>query len=133
MKKVMVFGTFDSLHPGHLNFFKQAKRIGNYLIVVVARDVNVKKIKGQLPRFNEDKRLSMLLAAEIADIAILGQIRNPYAVIRKYRPAIIALGYDQNSFTADLKKQFPNVKIVRLKPYKPEIYKSSITNKKLKK
>ena len=45
MKKVMVFGTFDGLHEGHLDFFRQAREYGDYLIVAVARDVNVKKIK----------------------------------------------------------------------------------------
>ena len=45
--KIMAFGTFDILHAGHLNFFKQARKLSKYpfLIVSVARDVNVKKIK----------------------------------------------------------------------------------------
>ena len=34
MKKVIVFGSFDYIHPGHLNFFEQAKSYGDYLIVV---------------------------------------------------------------------------------------------------
>lgn len=41
--KVMVFGTFAVLHPGRLYFFNQAKKHGDKLIAVVARDVNVKK------------------------------------------------------------------------------------------
>ena len=55
--KVMVFGTFDILHPGHLNFFKQAREFGNFLIAVIARDKTVLKIKGRLPKNNEKKRL----------------------------------------------------------------------------
>jgi len=128
-KKVIVFGTFDGLHAGHLNFFKQAKKLGDELIVVVARDVNVKKNKGKLPRFSERQRLSVILAKNVAEIAVLGQIRDPYAVIRKYQPDIIALGYDQNSFTNRLKIIFPKIKIVRLKPFKKRIYKSSLINK----
>ena len=34
MAKVMVFGTFDGVHPGHENFFEQAKQHGDYLIAV---------------------------------------------------------------------------------------------------
>ena len=41
----MLFGTFDGLHEGHFDLFRQAKKYGDYLVVVVARDVNVKKIK----------------------------------------------------------------------------------------
>ena len=41
----MVFGAFDCLHPGHLDFFKQAKKYGDYLIVSVGTDKNVKKIQ----------------------------------------------------------------------------------------
>ena len=41
----MVFGTFDILHQGHLDFFKQARKLvaNPFLVVSVARDVNVKK------------------------------------------------------------------------------------------
>ena len=41
----MVFGTFDGLHKGHLNFFKQAKKLAqkSFLIVSIARDLNVLK------------------------------------------------------------------------------------------
>ena len=58
MVRVMVFGTFDGLHQGHLNFFKQARNLSknSYLIVSVARDKNVKKIKGRLPYLNEKKK-----------------------------------------------------------------------------
>ena len=47
--RIMVFGTFDGIHRGHLHFFKQARGLvkNPYLIVSVARDVNVKRIKGR--------------------------------------------------------------------------------------
>ncbi len=124
----MVFGTFDGLHSGHLNFFKQAKKFGDYLVIVIARDKNVKKIKGCLPKFKEDKRLNKVRAIRVGEKVILGQLRDPYEVIRREKPAVICLGYDQNSFSADLAKKFPRIKIVRLRPYKPEVYKSSKIN-----
>jgi len=55
--KVLVFGTFDILHKGHLNFFKQAREHGDYLIAVVARDRTVKEIKGKPPIESEKERL----------------------------------------------------------------------------
>ena len=52
MTKVMVFGTFDYLHEGHKDFFRQAKQYGDELVVVVARDETVKQIKGKLQAFS---------------------------------------------------------------------------------
>jgi len=129
MKQIMVFGTFDGLHPGHLDFFKQAKDYGDYLTVVIARDINVKKIKGKLPKYSETERLKQIIALKQVDRPILGQIKDVYKVIRDEKPDIIALGYDQEKYTNNLVKKFPKIKIIRLKPYKPEIYKSSKLNK----
>ncbi len=130
MKQVLVFGTFDGLHPGHINFFEQAKKLGDELIVVVARDATVEKIKGRRPRKNENARLSDVKNAGIAGAVLLGNIGNPYEIIKKIKPDIIALGYDQNSFSAGLpefiKKDHLNIEIVRLSAFEPEIYKSSL-------
>jgi len=45
--KVLAFGTFDILHPGHEFYLKEAKKHGDILDVVVARDSTVEKIKGK--------------------------------------------------------------------------------------
>jgi len=50
-KKVLVFGTFDGLHEGHKNFFKQAREFGDFLVVVVGRDSTIVKTKGRPPKF----------------------------------------------------------------------------------
>lgn len=129
MKKILVFGTFDILHRGHLNFFKQAKKFGDFLIVVVARDKNVRKIKNHLPSNNEKKRLENLRQVKIVNQVVLGYIRDPYKIIEKIQPDMICLGYDQNSFTDNLEKELKARKIAcqvfRLKSFKPEKYKSS--------
>lgn len=130
MSKVMVFGTFDRMHKGHLDFFKQAREHSESLVVVVARDRNVEKFKGRLPRLNEKRRLREVSKAikRYGDIAILGNLQDPYQVIRTHKPDLICLGYDQNSFSTGLEEKFPKIKIVRLKPYKADIYKSSKMN-----
>ncbi len=117
----MVFGVFDVLHKGHLNFFEQARKYGDYLIVVVARDKTVKKIKGNFPRNNEKQRLKTI--RKYADKSVLGYIRDKYKVIRNFKPDIICLGYDQNASLKELRKF--KIPIKRLKPYKPNQYKSS--------
>jgi len=129
MKKVMVFGTFAILHPGHLYFLKEAKKCGNQLLVVIARDVNVKKIKGFFPKLNERGRFALVSALKIVDKAILGDKVNWYKVIVKYKPDVICLGYDQRepkNFYHELKSRGVDTKVIRLRPYKPKQYKSSI-------
>ncbi|HEX9664796.1 MAG TPA: adenylyltransferase/cytidyltransferase family protein [Patescibacteria group bacterium] len=130
MKKIMVFGTFDIIHPGHLNFFEQAKKQGDYLIVVVARDTNVRKVKSLSPQNNEQVRLKQLKKIMIIDRAVPGNIDDPYKVIIENKPDIICLGYDQKTFVdgllAKIKQgQIKDIKIVRLNSFKPEKYKSS--------
>lgn len=128
MKKVLVFGTFDQLHPGHLNFFKQAKKYG-FLFVVVARDQTVKKLKKKKTQQKEKIRQMTLKKTGLANKVLLGNLKNPYTIIKKIKPDVICLGYDQKFFIKDLPKKIKEfelkTKIVRLKAYKPNIYKSS--------
>lgn len=128
MKKVLVFGTFDIIHPGHLDFFRQAKKYGD-LLVVIGRDTTVKQVKGQKPRHSEKVRQKNVVKLKITDKVYLGNFLDPYKIIARIRPNIIALGYDQNSFTKDLKKELAKrklkVKIIRLQAHRPDKYKSS--------
>ena len=132
MTKVMVFGTFDGLHEGHLDFFRQAKEYGDYLIVAVARDVNVKKIKNKLPINNENERLAIVKQCGLVDEARLGYENDPYKIIKEVKPDVICIGYDQNSFNKNLEARLQemglDIKIYTLKAYKPEKFKSSIVN-----
>lgn len=135
-EKIMVFGTFDGVHQGHLNMFKQAKRLSKkpYLIVSIARDNNVFKIKNKLPYNKENKRKKLVEATQIPDKVILGSLKNYLEHIVKEAPNYIALGYDQIHYTENLKKDLKalglSTKIRRLKPYKENIYKNSLLNKK---
>ncbi len=119
----MVFGAFDPLHKGHLEFFKQASKLGDYLIVV-ARDLSIKKIKNRKPRFQEGERLKAVKEASGVDRAVLGDSNDYGKVIKDFQPDIIAIGYDQE-IPETLKNTLKKYKIVTLKPFKPEIYKSS--------
>lgn len=128
--KVMVFGTFDILHAGHENFFQQAGNLGNEVIAIVSRDETTMKLKGRPPHNNENIRVKNLKKTGFCSKVVLGSLGDKYKVIQKFRPDIIALGYDQFAFTYRLEKflidEKMNTKIERLKPYRPEIYKSSI-------
>jgi len=127
----MVFGTFDIFHKGHENFLQQAKKQGDFLIVVIARDKTVLAVKKNKPRNSEKKRLAVVEKSGLADKAILGNLQNKYAIIRKYKPDVIGLGYDQKSFTEELGKKLKELgldktRLVRLKSYYPKKYKSSL-------
>ncbi len=132
--RIMVFGTFDILHKGHLNFFKQARGLSNnpFLIVSVARDRNVKKIKGHKPANSEQTRLKFVALSDLVNKAVLGGVKNHLPHILKAKPSIIALGYDQTVYVKNLKQDLTkaglNVKVKRLKAFKPHLYKSSKLN-----
>ncbi len=135
-KKVMVFGTFDILHPGHTYLLRKAKKMGDYLTVVLARDETVGKVKGRYPLNKERQRQEKMAKSKLADKVVLGSRRNKYEVIKKYRPDVIVLGYDQRVFVDKLQEKLTEfdlaeTKIKRLPAYHPEKYKSSLLRKKL--
>lgn len=134
MKVVMVFGAFDGLHPGHLDFFRQAKEYADTLIVSVGTDKNVKEFKGRKPLFSEDERLALIKNCRIVDRAVLGREGNFFEDIKRYNPDMICLGYDQWAKEEDVKKSLRDVglsatRVVRLKSYKAKRAKSSIAKK----
>ena len=128
MKKVMCFGTFDLLHLGHLNYFEQAKKYGDYLIVVIARD-KTKQNQKKDTLFNEEERQKLVASLKIVDEAVLGYPENHFIIIKEKKPDVLCLGYDHPINEIELKKKlaqlglYPDIK--RIKAYRPEILKSS--------
>ncbi len=133
MIRVLVFGTFDGVHEGHRNMLAQAKELGDYLIVAVAPDNVVSEIKGKVCVNRSAQRIQAVRDERIADEVVLGdKLLSNWSVLKKYKPDIIALGYDQEELKAALGAHFENSekkpKLVMLKAFKPEKYKSSILN-----
>ena len=132
--RIMVFGTFDGLHKGHINFFKQARNFmkNSFLIVSIARDKNVIRIKGKSPFLDEKKRMILVKKSKLADKVVLSGIKNHIPHIVKENPNIIALGYDQKVYVKNLKKDLKKrgifVKVVRLKPFGEKTYKNHLLN-----
>jgi FAD synthetase len=126
MTTVICFGTFDHLHQGHLNYFSQAKSLGDYLIVVVARDKNTDKETTH----NEEERLNEVKKQKIVDEAILGDLEDKYKVIKEKEPDILCLGYDQEVDETKLKEDLAKLnlhpEIKRMKAYQEDKYKSSL-------
>jgi FAD synthetase len=130
VKTVMCFGTFDGLHPGHEDYFRQAREHGDRLIVVVARDATVVDVKGDLPSNNEQDRLMAVEDHALVDEAVLGHLDDKYRVIEEYQPDIICLGYDQETFTdtldVELTRRGLAATVVRCEAYFPDTFKSSL-------
>jgi len=146
MIKVLCFGTFDGVHDGHKAMLKQAKRLGNYLVAAVAPDAVVQELKGCIPKDTSARRISMLKDEHLADEVILADVEiNSWSILKRTKPNIIALGYDQQELRSSLEeyleKSYPEMeteegwqtnpkkpKIVMLSPHKPK----SLHNSKLR-
>ena len=136
-RKVMVFGTFDFFHQGHKNFFKQARKHGSYLIVVIAKDETVESVKKKKPFHSEKVRKKVVEESELTDLVVLGKLGDKFEVLEKYQPEVVCLGYDQTAFVKNLRRELNKrglreTEIVKLFPYKEHIYKSSKIFQKLK-
>ncbi|MEW5745226.1 MAG: adenylyltransferase/cytidyltransferase family protein [Nitrospirota bacterium] len=130
-RKVICAGTFDHFHPGHLDFLKQAKSLGDELMVIVARDETVRRIKGFLPSHDEQQRRANVESARIADLVVLGHLDTDlFEIVDELGPDVIALGYDQRVSEEEIRRRFPRLTVVRLASFHPEHFKSSVYRNK---
>ncbi|OVE75000.1 hypothetical protein BVX95_00575 [archaeon D22] len=132
--KVMAFGTFDLFHKGHEYYLTEAKKLGDELVVVVAKDKTVRELKGFFPSEDQRKRKANIEKLKFADKVVLGDDKNNwYKVIQDNSPDIIALGYDQSFFIESLKEKLDEfglkTEVVRIRSFYPEKYKSSLFRK----
>jgi len=94
-KRILVTGTFDLLHPGHIAFLREARKYGDELYVLLASDKVVLRNKGQLPMQNEQERRDVLQNLEIvADVAIGNDVKGIDGVLG-LSPDVVVLGFDQ--------------------------------------
>ena len=96
MKKVFVNGTFDLLHPGHLQLLNFAKSYGDYLIVAIDTDDRVKEKKGPTrPIYNQDDRAFFLRTLKPVDqVEMFSSDEELEALIKGFQPDIMVVGSD---------------------------------------
>ncbi|HXQ94418.1 MAG TPA: adenylyltransferase/cytidyltransferase family protein [Thermoplasmata archaeon] len=120
MVRVMATGVFDLLHPGHVYFLTEAKKLGDELVVVVARDQTARRLKRE-PFVPEHLRREMVEALKPVDRAILGSTTDIYETVVRERPDIIALGYNQlwneREVEGECARRGVPAKVVRLGAY----------------
>lgn len=128
-KKVMVFGAFDVFHEGHRYFLEKALEEGSELIIALTPDEIIHEIKGRFPKHNFEERKQMLEKEKVASEVISGDKKlASWEVLKKHKPDIIALGYDQKKLEKSLRNELENFdfkpKLVIIPPFKPEKYHS---------
>jgi FAD synthetase len=100
----MTTGVFDLLHPGHLAMLQEARKLGDELVVVLARDESAAREKHR-PIQHEEQRRQMVEALKPVDRAVLGHLGDYYRIVEELRPDVIALGYDDYHKVEELKQR----------------------------
>lgn len=122
VRRVVATGTFDILHPGHLYYLTESKKLGDELWVIVARDANVRH--KPRPIIPEEHRLEMVAALKPVDHAILGDKTDMFNPIKEIRPSVITIGFNQHFDEIKLHQQLiergMSPEIVRIGKYAEE-------------
>ncbi|MGB5910180.1 MAG: adenylyltransferase/cytidyltransferase family protein [Promethearchaeia archaeon] len=137
-KKVLVAGTFDILHPGHIFLFNEAAKIGD-VYVIVATDNNRELYSGERPVIPEQQRLEVIKNIKNVKEARLGRSDNDtLKTVEEINPDIILLGpdqkYDLNILKEGLKRKGLNhIEVKRMKSYydKYALHSSSLIKRKI--
>lgn len=131
---VMAGGSFDIIHPGHIETLEKARALGDCLVVSVARDATFERNKKRKPLHDETLRQKLVSSLRVVDLAVLGSEVDIFDTVLLLKPDIIALGYDQShnesSIQAEMGRRSLNVRIVRLQSSIPNIKTTAILNDK---
>ena len=121
-KKVLVFGKFDILHPGHMHILAMAKKLGQVIIVLEA-DQSIKSLRNYIPYNNEKTRIKNLkdLGFEVFIRAINHDAKY---LINHLQPDILFIGEDQR-YLQDTFSKFKDINLEIIKFVKSNLYKSS--------
>jgi len=94
--KRLVFtnGCFDIIHAGHIRYLKEAKALGDLLIIGLNSDKSVSAIKPGRPVNPQDQRAEVLSSLEMVDYVTLFDEETPYALIKLLQPDILVKGGD---------------------------------------
>lgn len=94
MKVVITYGTFDTLHYGHINLLRRAKELGDYLIVGLSTD-EFNATKGKKSMLNFEERKKLLSAIKYVDLIIPEENwEQKVEDIKKYNVDILTMGDD---------------------------------------
>ncbi len=93
-KIVFTNGCFDILHIGHVRCLKEAKSLGDVLVIGINSDRSVSRIKPERPVNPQDQRAEVLASLEMVDYVTIFDEETPYELIKLLRPDVLAKGGD---------------------------------------
>lgn len=93
-KVVFTNGCFDLIHTGHVRYLKEAKALGDILIVALNTDRSVSKLKPGRPIIPEAQRAEVVASLEAVDYVALFDEDTPYELIKFLRPEVLVKGGD---------------------------------------
>jgi len=130
LRVVFIGGTFEVIHPGHLYTIQEAKKLGDVLVVVVARDATVRRMKKREPLAPEERRVEVVGAIKPVDVAILGSETNIYDTLERVRPDVVSFGcyhyHREQEVQREAKKRGIELSVVRLGSLDPSLKTSKI-------
>lgn len=119
MKRIVATGTFDILHPGHVYFLSESRKLGDELWVVVARERNVRHKPA--PIVSEEQRLKMIQSLKCVDHAVLGDAEDMYKPIKEINPDVVTLGFnqyfDEHKLKSEMEARGIRADVVRIGAY----------------
>jgi len=137
-KKILVAGTFDILHPGHIFLINEAAKLGD-VYIVIATDKNRELYSGEAPIVPEQQRFEVMKSIKNVKDVILGRHDNDtLRTVEEINPDIILLGPDQKFSAQKLQntlkmKGLNHIEVRRLEKYydKFKLHSSSLIKKKI--
>lgn len=93
-KIVFTNGCFDIIHVGHVRYLKEAKSLGDILIVALNSDRSVSALKPERPINPQEHRAEVLAALEVVDYVTLFDEETPYDLIKLLNPDVLVKGGD---------------------------------------
>jgi len=98
---VLAHGVFDLLHVGHIRHLREAKDLGDILVVTLTEDSRVNKGPGR-PAFTESLRAEALAALEAVDYVAISRYATAVPVIGKVKPDVYVKGPDYKDAARDI-------------------------------
>lgn len=100
MKKIIVNGSFDIVHPGHIKLLNYAKSLGDYLLVAIDTDDRIRQLKGNDRPYNTEYERATLLAnlKPVDEVQVFNSEQELVNIIKEYKPDIMVKGSDYRDY-----------------------------------